>query len=320
MTRAGCCGVLLLALLLCGCGREQKTVIGVISKGQAHQFWQAIHAGANAAANEYGVEILWNGPAEETDFSRQIEIVDSMTARRVDALAIAPADRRALVQSVERAAKSGIPVTIYDSGLEFNDYVSFVATNNYQAGEQAARVLGKLLNGRGTVIALNHMPGSASSMDRERAFQDTLAKEFPQIRIAGSQFGMGDRARVIAAAENLLTANPKVDGMFASAESSSSGAVRALQARGLAGKVKLVAFDFTPDLVNALQDGTISALVVQDPFRIGYEAVKTLATKLKGQTPPRKVDLSARVITRPDLQDPDVKKLLTPDLSSHVSK
>jgi ribose transport system substrate-binding protein len=303
---------ILVALLLIGCNREHRTVIGVVSKGQAHQFWQTVHAGADAAGKEFQVDILWNGPAEETDFGRQIEIVDSMTSRRVNALAIAPVERKALVQSVERAVKSGIPVTVYDSGLEFNDYVSFVATNNYQAGELAAREMGRQLNGKGTVIALNHMPGSASSMDRERAFQVTLSKEFPNIRIVGEQYGMGDRAKVLAAAENLLTAHPEVNGMFASAESSSFGAVRALKARHLNGKVKLVAFDFTPDLISALEDGTVSALVVQDPFRIGYEAVKTLAQKLKGETPPRTLDLSARVVTKPDLQDADVRRMLTP--------
>src|SRR6478609_7855862 len=112
-------------LLVYSCGGKAGKVIGVISKGQAHQFWQSIHAGAAAAAKEFGVTILWNGPAEETDFSRQIQIVDSMAARRVDAIAIAPVERKALVQSVERAAKSGIPITIYDSGLDFDGYVSF---------------------------------------------------------------------------------------------------------------------------------------------------------------------------------------------------
>src|SRR6476469_5506643 len=115
--------------------------------------------------------------------------------------------------------------------------------------------MGRLLGGKGSVISLKHMPGSASSVDRERAFESTLATEFPAMRIVGQQYGMGDRAKVLAAAENLLTAHPDVTGMFASTESSSTGAVLGLKARNLAGRVKLVAFDFTPDLVNALHDG-----------------------------------------------------------------
>ncbi len=308
------------ALLLpaAGCRRSRKKVIGVVSKGQAHQFWQSIHAGAAAAARELDVEIAWNGPAQETDFGRQIQIVDAMIARRVDGLAIAPVDRKALVQTVERAVAAGIPVTIYDSGLDSDKYTSFVATNNYQAGEMAARALGGILAGQGKILELRHMPGSASSMDRERAFQEVMAKEFPGVRIAGSLYGMGDRGRVLAAAENLLTAHPDAAGMFTSAESSSAGAVLALKSRGLAGKVKLVAFDTSLELVEALRDGTIGALVAQDPLRIGYEAVNAVARLLNGENPPRRVDLSARVIRRADLENPDVRAMLFPDLKRYL--
>ena len=314
-----CAALLSIGLLAStGCGHSSKKVIGVVSKGQAHQFWQAIHAGAVAASRDYGVDILWNGPADETDFSRQIQIVESMVARHVDGLAVAPAERKALVQPVQEAMKRGIPVTIYDSGLDATGYLSFVATNNYEAGEMAARKLGALLNGKGKVIAINHMPGSASSTDRETAFTATIGKEFPGIQIVGSRYGMSDRAKVLAAAENLLTAHPDVDGMFASAESSSVGAALALKARGLAGKVHLVAFDSSPDLVQDLQDGSIDALVAQDPFKIGYKAVELLAQKLRGGDPPKKVDLSAIVITRPDLTKPNIKAMLFPDFSKYL--
>ena len=302
-----------------GCRRSSKKLIGVVSKGQAHQFWQAIHAGAVSASRDYGVDILWNGPADETDIARQIQIVESMVARHVDGLAVAPTESKALVQPVEAAVKLGIPVTIYDSGLDATDYMSFVATNNYEAGEMAARKLGTLLNGKGKVIAINHMPGSASSMAREKAFAATLEKEFPGIQIVGSQYGMSDRAKVLAAAENLLTAHPDINGVFASAESSSVGAALALKARKLAGKVRFVAFDSSPDLVQDLQDGTIDALIAQDPFKIGYKAVQLLAEKFRGGQPPKKVDLSAIVITRPDLSKPEIHAMLFPDFSKYLN-
>src|SRR5438132_12915010 len=98
----------MLAMCCSGCGHSSRKVIGVVGKGQAHQFWQAIHAGAAAAAREYDADILWNAPPDETDFSRQIQIVESMIARRVDALAVAPVERRALVQPVEMAVRAGI--------------------------------------------------------------------------------------------------------------------------------------------------------------------------------------------------------------------
>jgi len=306
-------------LLFCtACQRSSRKLIGVVSKGQAHEFWQAVHAGAVSASRDNGVDILWNGPSDETDVSRQIQIVESMVARHVDGLAVAPAERRALVQPIVLATQKGIPVTVYDSGLDSPQYISFVATNNYEAGQLAARKLGALLNGKGKVIALNHMPGSASSMDREQAFQTTIAQEFPGIHIVGSQYGMSDRAKVLGAAENLLTAHPDVNGMFASAESSSVGAALALKARKLSGKVRFVAFDSSPDLIQDLEDGTIDALIAQDPFQIGYKAVQSVAEKLAGKNPPKKIDLSAVVITRSDLSRPEIKAMLFPKLSTYL--
>jgi ribose transport system substrate-binding protein len=312
----------LAAMLVLGtaaCQRSSKKIIGVVSKGQAHQFWQSIHAGAVSASRDFNVDILWNGPSDETDITRQIQIVESMVARRVDGLAVAPAERQALVQPVEAAVRAGIPVIVYDSGLNSDKFLSFVATNNYEAGENAARKLGELLHRKGEVIELRHMPGSASSMDRERAFETVIAKEFPDVHIVGTQYGMSDRAKVLAAAENLLTAHPDVNGMFASAESSSVGAALALKARGLSGKVHLVAFDASPDLIQDLRDETIDALVAQDPFRIGYEAVRAVADDLRGQTPPKRIDLSAHVITRQDLEKPEIKALLFPELSKYLN-
>jgi ribose transport system substrate-binding protein len=305
---------LLAAGLLAACGQQRRKVIAVIPKGTSHLFWVSVQAGALAAGKDFGVDVLWNGPAQETEYSRQIQIVDSMIARRVDGIALAAAERKALVGPVERAAAAGIPVTIFDSGLDSNDYVTFVATNNFAAGQLAARTLANLLGGRGLVAMVMHAPGSASTMDREQGFQDAIGRDFPQVRIVATQYGQSDRAKAMAAAENILTAHPDLNGMFASSEPSSVGTSLALQSRGLSGKVKFVAFDSSDSLIEDLKAGTIDAMVVQDPFQIGYTAVRTLVDKLRGATPPKRIDLSARVVTRADLDRPEVKKLLAPDL------
>jgi ribose transport system substrate-binding protein len=159
---------------------------------------------------------------------------------------------------------------------------------------------------------LMHKPGGKSTVDREMGFDDVMAKEFPAIQVVARQFGMADRARSRAAAENILTAHPDLDGMFASAEANSLGAIQALKARGLSGKVRLVTFDFSDAHVEALKDGTIDIMVVQDPYRMGYEAVRTLVDKLNGKTPPTRIDLQARIIVKADLDKPEVKALLSP--------
>ena len=144
--------------------------------------------------------------------------------------------------------------------------------------------------------------------------EDVIKAEFPGIRIVASQFGQSDRSKAMAATENILTANPDIDGLFASSEPSSVGASLALKSRSLNGKVRLVAFDSSDGMVEDLKGGVIDAMVVQDPFRMGHDAVKTIVDKLNGQTPPKHIDLSARVITKGDLNKAEVQRLLFPNV------
>lgn len=301
-------------LLITSCQQSKKRTIAVIPKATSHVFWVAVEKGAQSAGKELGVDVVWNGPPSETDYSRQIQIVDSMINRRVDAIAIAASERKALVAPVERALAQKIPVTIFDSGIESENYTSFVATNNFEGGQLAARCLAKLVGGEGEVAMVMHAPGSASTMDRERGFEEVLKNEFPKIQLVATQFGMSDRSKARAAAENILTAHPNLKGLFGSSEPSSVGAALAVKARGLSGKVKVVAFDSSDNLAEDLKGGAIQAMVVQDPYEIGYQAVKTLVDHLDGKTPPKRINLSAKVIYSEDATKPENQRLLKPEL------
>jgi ribose transport system substrate-binding protein len=316
--RAGFIGAACFCLALAACNRTGVRRIAVIPKGTAHVFWQSVHAGAEAAGREFHEKIDWEGPANETDYARQIEIFDSMLNRRVNGIVVAASDRTTLDASLDRASREKVPVVVFDSAVDSTNYVSFVATNNYEGGKMAARKLGELLGGKGSVAMIQNAPGSASTMDRERGFVEAMAKEFPGIKIVAQQYSMSDRAKGMAAAENIFTAHPSLDGLFASSEPSSVGASQALKSRSLVGRVKFVAFDSSEGLVKDLQDGVIDALVAQDPFKIGYEAVRAVTDKLNGKTPAKRVDLSAVVITRADLSKPEVNAPLHPDLAKYL--
>jgi ribose transport system substrate-binding protein len=306
-------GWLLLLALLVGCRQNTKRVVGLVPKGANHIFWKTVHAGGLKAAQEFGFEIEWNAPTLEIDSSRQIEIVESMINRRLDGIALAPVDKRALVGVVERGAKLGIPVAIFDSGIDTAQRISYVATNNTEGGRMAARRMGEVLGGKGKVGIVGFMPGSASTMEREDGFQDEVRTKFPRIEVVALQFGMADRAKAMAATENMLTAHPDLAGLFADNESSSVGAVQALKSRGNR-KVKLVAFDASEQLVSDLREGWIDALVVQNPFKMGYEAVRAVGLKLAGQTPPSLVDSGATLVVRENLEKPEIRELLFPEL------
>lgn len=305
----------LLLLFPAGCRRDTSRVIGVVPKGANHIFWLTVRAGAMKAAAEAGYQIEWNAPALEVDSSRQIEIVESMVNRRLAGIALAPIDRKALVSVVERAAGLEIPVAIFDSAIDTDKRISYVATNNEEGGRLAARRLGELLGGRGKVGLIGFMPGSAATMEREHGFQDELSRRFPEIQFVGLQFAMADRAKAMAQTENMLAAHPDLAGLFADNESSSSGAVQALKSRN-ARHVKMVAFDASEQLIADCRAGWIDSLVVQNPFKMGYEAVRAIAAHRAGQTPPAHVDSGVRLVLREQLDLPEIQALLFPDLQA----
>jgi ribose transport system substrate-binding protein len=306
-------------LLTSGCQRSGKPTVGVVPKGANHIFWQTVHAGAIKAAQEYGFEVEWNAPTLEIDSSRQIDIVESMVNRKLAGIVLAPVDRKALVAVVERAAKAGVPVAIFDSGIDTQQRVSYVATNNEEGGRMAARRLGEVIQGKGKVAIIGFMPGSASTMEREHGFQDEMRTKFPNVNIVGLQFGMADRAKAMAVTENVLTAHPDLAGLFADNESSSAGTVQALKSRG-AKTVKLVAFDASEQLVADMRAGWIDSIVVQNPFKMGYESTKAIGMHLKGEKPPQLVDSGATLIKMEDLDKSETKELLFPDIQKYLSR
>ena len=305
-----------LTLLASGCNREHKRVIAVIPKGNSDIFWQSVHAGAVKAARENNAEVAWDGPATETDYGVQLQKVDAMLSRGVDAIALAPIDRQAMVSVVNRAADRKVPVIIFDSGIDTDRFVAQVATDNYKAGQMAAERMGKILDGKGKVVIVAVKPGAASTEAREKGFEDIIHQKFPGIQILDKRYGMSLVSQSLVVTENMLTAHPDLDGIFASNESTSIGAAQALRSRPR--KVKLVGFDWTPTLLDDLQSGLIDSLVIQNPFEMGYQAVLTAVKHLNGQPVTKMVDMAPRLIDRENLKDAEVQAHLHPDLRKYL--
>jgi ribose transport system substrate-binding protein len=313
--------VLLLAVLAtCACssgdGAGERTTIAVVPKGTTHEFWKTVHAGALSAGRELGVDLLWKGPLREDDRDEQIKVVEGFVSRGVDALVLAPLDANALVPGVREAVAAGIPVVVIDSDLAWDGQIATVATDNVQGGRLAARELGRRMEGRGRALLLRYVEGSASTMQRELGFLETLAAEYPEIQLVSSDQRAGATVEgAYRAAENLLNAQPDVDGVFCPCEPVVFGMLRALQDAGRAGSVHLVGFDATEKLLEALRSGQIDALIVQDPFRMGSLGVRAASDHLAGRPVQRRIDTGAVAVTRENLDEPAVRALLTPDLS-----
>jgi ribose transport system substrate-binding protein len=289
---------------------SQKT-IAVIPKGVSHSFWQTVKAGADAAGRDLSVNIIWKGPAQETDYSGQINIVEDMINQRVDGIVLAPSHGDSLVPIVARAQAAGIPVTIFDSGISTETYLSYVSTDNRQGGVVAAKRMGEKLGGKGKVAILGVKKGSVSTDEREEGFRETIQKEFPGIALVPIIFyGEANAAKSLAVAEDVLTSHSDLTGLFASNESSTVGAVRAIRQRNLVSKVTLVGFDATADLVRNVREGAIDSLVLQNPFKMGYEGVKTIVDKLNGKEPERRIDTGVRLLTKDNVDTPEIQQLI----------
>lgn len=314
---------ILFALLAasCDCGGASsdtpaRRTIAVIPKGTTHIFWRAVHAGAERAGDELGVEILWQGPQREDDRAAQIRVVEDMITRRVDAIVLAPLDATALVPVATEASREGIPVVVFDSGIEWDGRVSFVATDNRAAGALAAERMGALLEGRGRVIVLRYQEGSDSTTQREAGFLETIARRFPNIEIVSSnQYGGATTESAYQTAENLLVRFTELDGVFTPNESTSFGMLRALSDANRAGQVKLVGFDSNEALIAGLREGRVHGLVLQSPERMGELAVRTAVARLNHEPVEARIDTGATMVTRENMDQPEIRRLLSPDLS-----
>lgn len=318
---------LALGLLVAGSALAQNAYkIAVIPKGTTHEFWKSVNAGAIKAAREFEaagtkVTIVWKGPLREDDREQQVQVVENFIGQRVNGIVLAPLDSRALAGPVETAARAKIPTVIIDSGLQSKAQVSFVATDNYKGGVLGARELGRLLGGKGKVILLRYAVGSASTEAREAGFLDTMAKEFPGIQLVSTdQHAGATRDTAKRAAENLLNRFGRdLNGVFCSNESCAVGMLLALRDMGLGGgKVKFVGFDASTATLDALHKNDLQAIVVQNPFNMGYLGVKTVIASLKGETVEAVIDTGCQLVTPANENEPAIKDLLNPPLDQYL--
>ena len=297
----------------------QMTRIAVIPKGTSHEFWKSVQAGALKAGEELGVEVIWKGPAREDDRDDQIKVVEDFVTQKVNGIVIAPLDDTALVRPLKEAKDAGIRVTIIDSGLNWDGYESFAATDNTRGGELAGEELGRLLGGKGKVVMMRYVEGSASTRQREEGFLGVLKSKFPGIEVLSSdQYGGATLESCLKTAENLLTRFPDFDGAYAPNEPSAAAFMKAINDAKRKEKVKLVGFDASTALVDGLKAGAIDALVVQNPLRMGELGVKAMVDALGGKTVEKRIDTGCTLVTKASMDSPEAKEVLAPDLSRWI--
>ncbi|MBV9241659.1 MAG: substrate-binding domain-containing protein, partial [Acidobacteria bacterium] len=293
--------------------------IAVVPKGTTHIFWKTIYAGARKAAEDakaqgIDVDLIWKGPLREDDREQQIQVVEGFISQGINGIVLAPLDKVALVRPVEEAKKAGIPTVVMDSGLDTDQIVSFAATDNRKGGSLAADRIGEALGGKGKVIMLRYAEGSASTTEREEGFLAEIKAKYPNIElISTDQYAGATRDTGKRASENLLQRfGNEVNGIFTPNESASVGMLLALQDIGKAGKITFVGFDATPQFVDAMKNGQMQGVVIQNPFAIGELGVKAMIDSLTGKPVEKRIDTGVMLVTPDNMNTPEAQKMLNP--------
>ncbi|HLH54614.1 MAG TPA: substrate-binding domain-containing protein [Verrucomicrobiae bacterium] len=320
-------GALYLSTLLAAPSAEPPYTIAVIPKGTTHEFWKSVNAGAVKAQRELTsqgtkVDVIWKGPLREDDRDQQIQVVENFMTRRVSAIVLAPLDYQALVRPVHNAVRAKVPVVVIDSDLKSDEYVSFVATDNYKGGQLAGDEMGKLLGGKGNVVLLRYAVGSASTEAREAGFLDVLKTKYPEIKLISSdQHAGATRELAYQVSQNLLNRfGREVNGIFCPCEPPTIAMTKALRDLGLAGgKVKMVGFDAGSQSVLDMKNGDVQALVVQNPMLMGYLGVVTAVKHLKGEKVEKRIDTGVVLVTPENMNEPQIKELLYPPLNQYLN-
>ena len=289
--------------------------IDVIIKASDSSFWQTMLAGAKRAGADYGARVGLFGPTSETDVNQQVQLIENSISRGVDAIVLAPNSSDALNNAIKRARDGGVKVVIVDTAVT-TDAEGFIGTDNIKAGEQAGATLCGLAKDAGktsgSVLIESSVAGVQTIKERETGFKRGLAASCPGLKVAGSRYNNNDINTAASQVNDVLTANPGLVGIFASNNTSGVGAARAIKDNDAADRIPVVAFDTDPQENAALADGSIDALVVQNPYFFGYQGVIEAGMASVGALPPPRLDPGAVVATKANSGDATVKPLLNP--------
>lgn len=285
--------------------------LAVVPKAVGFDYWTHVQAGAKCAASKLGnVTIDWNGVSAETDVTGQVSLLNGYIDRGVNGLIYAATDIKALLPVTARAQAARIPVYNIDSGTT-PQQVPLFATDNLKGAHDVAALMNTYLHGHGNVAIIEFQPGTMTDNQRKQGFDQGLTG-YSGLHLVADQPDGSDASRALTVTNNILTANPNLNGIFGSNEPSVIGASQAVKQRHLSGKIVMVGWDAAPDEVAALKSGEISALIVQNPFRMGFDSVNAMVKTVRtGQIAPSE-DTGVTFVTQQNINDPQVQAILKP--------
>jgi ribose transport system substrate-binding protein len=294
---------------------DQPT-IPIIVKDTTSFFWQIAFAGARKAGQDLGVKVPELGAQDEADINGQISILENAVSQKPAAVVIAPTQFKALGQPIDEAAKK-VPIIGIDSAADSKSFSSFLTTDNEVGGRKAAdgmadAITAKYGKAEGEVALITHLPGVGSLTARDKGYQEELAEKYPGLKLVAHKVSDGQATTGLNIMTDLITANPNLRGVFADNLIQCQGASQAVAENKKGDTIKLVCFDADDKLIGYLKDGTIAALLLQDPYRMGYDGIKTALAASKGEKVPANVDTGANLVTKANMNGELEQRLLFP--------
>jgi ribose transport system substrate-binding protein len=314
-------GLAALALALAACGGDdegggagggapQQYKLTLIQGVKGDQFYVTMQCGAQEAASAAGATLEVAAP-DEFDASLQTPVVNAVVAKKPDAILVAPTDTKAMIPPLTQAKAAGIKLVFVDTTTENGAELaeSEIASDNEEGGREAARTLAKLTGGKGSVFVVNVKPGISTTDARAKGFEEEI-KNTPGLKYIGQEYS-NDKPEIAAAKTTAaLAAHPDLVGVFGTNLFSAEGAATGLRSAGAAEKVKVVGFDAGPKQVEDLEQGIVQALIAQKPADIGKAGVEQAIAALKGEPVQKKIGTGFVVVTKENMNNPDVKPFL----------
>ncbi|NGP16433.1 ABC transporter substrate-binding protein [Devosia aurantiaca] len=287
---------------------QENYDIAIISKGFQHQFWQAVKAGADQAAEEFGVTVTFEGPETETQVDRQLDMLAAALSRQPDAIGLAALDSQAATPQLQQAQSANIPIIAFDSGVDSDIPVTTVTTDNVAAAALAADKMAELIGDEGKVAVVAHDQTSRTGIDRVDGFVNRIKEAHPNIEVVSVQYGGGDQLQSTEITKSILLANPDLKGIFGANEGSAIGVVNGKTELG--SNIVVIGFDSGAAQKGFIESGAMAGAITQNPVGIGYETVKAAIGALKGETLPAIIDSGFNYYDKSNMADPEIAAVL----------
>ncbi|MEP0233712.1 ABC transporter substrate-binding protein [Roseibium sp.] len=304
-------GTLVSAALISGSSlaiAADKPYVPLISKGFSHQFWQAVKIGAENAGEEFNVEITFEGPDNEGQVDRQIDMLAAALAKKPAAIGFAAVDSQASIPMLRKIDEAGIPVIAFDSGVASKIPVTTTTTDNIAAAALAADKMAEAIGGAGKVAVISHDQTSRTGIDRVDGFVNRIAEKYPDINVVSVQYGGGDHLISTEITKSILTANPDLKGIFGANEGSAIGVVNGVKEAGA--DIVIIGFDSGAAQKEAVRSGLMAGAITQNPVGIGYETVKAAVMTMNGETVPPVIDTGFYYYDASNMDDPEIAAVL----------